>query len=183
VLAGLGDVVELHPGCGDPDVLAAQRGQSERAVVLSVGLTADPEQAEVEQPEGCGHHAPAAHPALGQVRRHPAPGLGQPGGDLQHAIVLAGVAVGTPLLVVSVLSATRLVRTDRLQVAVGPGADPDVGVGGRNGEPLAPLDDLAVADPVPLGVVEDPAPPGPTPGEAGHGRAGATQPHPARGAG
>ena len=55
---------------------------------LRVRLPADPEEAEIEQPEGGGEGALEGHPLELEMERHPLPGPGQPTGDLQHPIVL-----------------------------------------------------------------------------------------------
>src|SRR5262249_6267983 len=56
--------------------------------------------------------------------------------EREHPAVLDLVAHLSPALVIAILSAAARIAADRLQVAVGIGADPHVGPRRRDGEPL-----------------------------------------------
>ena len=73
---------------------------------------------------------------------------GQPGRHLQHAIVLLLVAQLPPGRVVQVLAAPRVVRADRLDVPVGPAADPHVVPGGRDHQVADAAEHLGIGDAV-----------------------------------
>src|SRR6185312_1901022 len=78
---------------------------------------------------------------------------GLPEGD--HPRVLGAVALVAPARVITVLLAPAGVASGRLQVAVGVGADPDVGPGGRDGQLADALLGGVVVDPPPVGVLVD----------------------------
>jgi hypothetical protein len=104
VLAALRGVLEHDDVTIDADVLAAHRGEAERAVVLGVLLAADPEEAEVEQPERAGQHAVAGQAVLGEVLVDLLTRAGQPVGHGENPLVLLGITLLAPRVVVAVLA-------------------------------------------------------------------------------
>src|SRR6185312_11455083 len=78
---------------------------------------------------------------------------GLPEGD--HPRVLGAVALVAPARVITVLLAPARVPPGRLQVAVGVGADPDVGPGGRDGQLADALLGGVVVDAPPVRVLVD----------------------------
>ena len=127
LLATLGRVVEDDGARPDRDVVAADSRQSVRAVLVRVGLPADPEEAEVEHPESRCEHAFAWVAGQRQMLLDHAAGVGKAPGKLQDAVVLGPVPLLPPRVVVAVLPASGRVGPDGLDVAVRQRADPDVG--------------------------------------------------------
>ena len=132
-------------------VPALEGGEAERAVGVGVGVAADPEVAQVEQAGGGRRGARERHPLTLQVLDHPLAGPGQAGTGHLDPVELHLVALGAPVGVVEVLAAAGVVGAERLDVAVGVGADPHVAPGRRDGEGADPLD-LLRREPVAVGV-------------------------------
>ena len=131
-------------------MLAAQRGQAERAVLVVVAggvlLAAGPEHAEVEHPHAGGQHPVPGQARLGQPVDHGGPHVGQAAAQVQHPVVLHPVPGRPPVVVVAVLAAPGGVHADRLDVPVRVGADPDVLPGRRDDQRLDPGDLRRVGD-------------------------------------
>src|SRR5439155_26136273 len=142
---------------------------------LRILPAADPEEAGVEQPDGAGQHPLAGQAAAGEGLVQPAADVRQAPGQAEHAVELLPVAAGPPLLVVEVLPAAGRIGADRLDVAVRPGADPDIPPGGRDdqgGDPLA----VRRCDGAALGVAVGKAPAAAVRPDAGAVRVAAPQP-------
>jgi hypothetical protein len=157
-------------------VLLAHRGQAVGLVAHRVVLRADAEEAAVQQPDGAGQHPLARQPVRrGEVGGDPLAQRRQRPGEGDHLVELLLVAAPAPVVVVAVLLAARLVRADRLQVAVGVRADPDVVPRGRDHELGDALEHLGLVDAAAVLVdVEEAAPVAP-PADAGAGAVGAAQ--------
>ncbi|MNT69399.1 hypothetical protein D3C72_2077150 [compost metagenome] len=65
---------------------------------------------------------------------------------------LAFVALLAPFRVVAVLPPPACVEPRGLQMAVGQGADPHIGIGGRNGQAVDACDFVRVFDPLAVGL-------------------------------
>ena len=145
-----GLAVDLH-------VAPLQRGQAVGLVLARVLVVADADQGLVEQAHHGGKQLAAAEvvgaqvalDALAQRRQHLA--------ELEHAAELGAVARLAVRRVVAVLLAAARVARRRLDVAVGVGADPDVGPRRRDGERVETLADLARDDALAVGQVVGPA--------------------------
>ena len=116
-----------------------ERGQTEAAVLVGVDVVADPEVAEVEQPDRDGAAALAAHPLRPEVGRDPLPGPGERLAEVDDADELGVVARPSPGRVVEVLPPPGVVRAHRLEVAARVRADPHVLPRGRDHQVLAAL--------------------------------------------
>jgi hypothetical protein len=131
-LAALARIVEHQRVADHGDLVPAHGGQAVGLVLLGVGLRADPEEAPVEQPHRAGQHPLAGQLLALEVGGHPLAQVRQGPGEVQHAVELLLVPSHPPDRVVQVLAAPRLVGPDRLEVAVGQGADPHVAPGRRD---------------------------------------------------
>src|SRR3546814_11911154 len=89
---------------------------------------------------------------------------GEGGAEFGAQFVFLGLARLAEIGVIAILFAALLVPADRLDVAVGPGAEPGVGISGRQGDRVQPVDLGAIraARPVrlPIGPPLEPPPPG-----------------------
>ena len=103
-------------------------------------LAADAEEAEVEQAERRAERPLPGHAGELEVLADDLAGLGQAGGDGEHAVVLGLVPLLAPDRVVQVLAAAGVVGADGLDVPVGRRADPHVLPRRRDHEGLAPGD-------------------------------------------
>ena len=140
--ARLADEAEHEVLPSPADVPPLQGGQAERAVGVGIGVTADAEVAEVEQPGGGRGGTRERHPFGSQVADDPLTCLGQPGAGALDPVELQLVSLGPPHRVVEVLATARGIRADRLDVAVGPRTDPDVLPRRRDGQTSDALDVL-----------------------------------------
>jgi hypothetical protein len=123
--AALRRVGEQHRAALERDVLAAQGGQAERAVLVVVAgrvlLAARSEHAEVQHPHPAREHPVAAEARLAEPRDDLGADIHQPTAQREHPVVLLAVAGGAPLVVVAVLPPPGGVRADRLDVPFGSG--------------------------------------------------------------
>ncbi len=103
LVAALGRVVEHDLAAGEADVLPAQRGQPEGAVVLRVALPADPEEAQVEQAERGREDPLPGQAAAVELGGDDLAGVGQRGGEVEDVVVLGLVPLLPPARVVEVL--------------------------------------------------------------------------------
>ena len=155
-------------------MLLEDRGQPIAVVRLRVRLAADPEEPEVEQPEGGGQRALVRHPLEPQMLGDAAAGHWQPCGDREHAVVLGTVTLQPPLLVIDVLPPAGVIGAYCLQMPVGHRADPDLLPSRRDDQQPTALGILGW-QPLPVLVQEDEASAGPTPRPAGLAREDRTQ--------
>jgi hypothetical protein len=125
-------------------VLAEHRGEPVAAVVPRVGVGADAEEADVQQPHTAGQHPVPVEPAGAQLLGHDLAYRGQPLGDGQDVLVLGPLLRLAEFRVVEVLAAARRVGAHRLQMSRRPRADPHVLPRGRDRQRLDALDDLTV---------------------------------------
>jgi hypothetical protein len=142
----LGRVLEHQLILPDADMITADRRQPERAVLSGVLLAAGPEEAQVDQAQRGGQDPLAAQPAAAELF---ADRLAQPRqcrAELQHPVVLALILFLAPVVVVAVLAAARRVGADRLDVAAGVRADPDLLPGRRDDQGLNPDQRRLVGD-------------------------------------
>ena len=133
-------------------VARSQRGEAVRAVGGGVFLVAHAQVGGVEQSHQrreyqCAFQGLAAA-VRRQVARHPAADPGQRPAKRQHVFELALVALRAPQRVVAVLATPACIQPRGLQVAVGQGADPHVGIRGRNGQALDACDLVLVLEPL-----------------------------------
>ena len=125
-LALLGDVVKHHAVTRHRDVSLLQRGGAVMMVQLGIFFAADPEQAEVDQPDGAGRDAVTIQTNSRQVLHSGRPQRRQNAGEPQHVKELLGVALFAPLLVVAVLGPAPAVHAGGLDVPQRVRRDPDV---------------------------------------------------------
>src|SRR3546814_19445384 len=71
---------------------------------------------------------------------------GEGGAEFGAQFVFLGLARLAEIGVIAILFAALLVPADRLDVAVGPGAEPGVGISGRQGARVPPVDLGAIRD-------------------------------------
>jgi hypothetical protein len=143
VLAG---EAHLELLAGLPDVAAEQGGRSEALVLPGVLLIANAQIFGVEQPDDRGEHGLAVERALVEVLLHGAAQPGQSLAELQQAGEFGRLGVRPEIRVVAVLLAAAGVDPGRLQMAVGIGAEPVVGIGRWKTDRIQPVDRLAVGD-------------------------------------
>src|SRR3546814_12092207 len=65
---------------------------------------------------------------------------GEGGAEFGAQFVFLGLARLAEIGVIAILFAALLVPADRLDVAVGPGAEPGAGISGRPGDPVQPAE-------------------------------------------
>jgi hypothetical protein len=146
------DVV-LHPGLAHEGedtgavapahVPSLERGEAVAPVLLGVAVRAEPEAAQVDQPDGRGERAVAVDAGgAGEVEvgAEPAADVGEPGGHLDHPVELRLVPLRPPHRVVQVLPPAGVVGAHGLQVRVRVRRDPDVAPRGRDDQRLDALD-------------------------------------------
>jgi len=127
-------------------VAVAQGRQAERAVFLAILLVSDSNSGLLQQPDDRRQHLLARHARALEISIASLSDLWQDLGEGEHAVVLDRVAHFAPASVVAVLLPAAGVTAGRLQMTAGVGADPDVGPGRRDRQPLDPADDLLVTD-------------------------------------
>ncbi len=111
----------------------------------------------LEQGHQRGQHLVARQAGLAHVGRHALAEVGQQLAELHHSLVFGLFARFRPFGVVAVLLAPLGIAAGRLDVPVLLGADPDVGVGGRDADLLDPLLVPIILDRPALGVDEPPS--------------------------
>ena len=111
-------------------------------VQLGVPLSADAEQAEVDQPDHAGEDPVPFQAPAPQVLHGPVPQCGQRAGEPEHVRELLIVPLRTPHRVLEVLQAAFAVRARGLDVAQRIRGDPDVLPGRRDPERADPLQRL-----------------------------------------
>lgn len=176
---GLDDLPAVLAGVREQDgaaltggVLAEQGGQAVAAVQLGVLVAAYAEEAEVEEAHGGGEDPLAGQAAIAEVPLDRLAYGGQGLGDAEDVAVLGPLLLGAEPRVVQVLAAAGGVGADRLEVAVGSGADPHVAPSGRNDERADTGQFGGVAQRLPLGVqVTEAAPVSPAGAAGGDGPA------------
>ena len=139
-----------------------------------VGIVADPEVADIEQPHRGRGRPLEGHPVQSQVGVDPLAGLRQGAGRDGDPVELRAVAPKAPIGVVEVLAASGGVGAGGLQVAVGDRADPHIGPGWRDHQCLDALDLLGVQR-VPMGVGIAETLVAPPPSVTGHSGADCSQ--------
>ena len=95
-------------------------------VQLGIPFAAEPEQAEINQPDGAGRDAVTIQITSRQVRHGSRPQRWQNAGEPQHVNELLGVALFAPLLVVAVLGPAPTVHAGGLDMPQRVRRDPDV---------------------------------------------------------
>ncbi len=118
----------------DLDVLVAQRGQAVAAVFLGVLLIPDADVRLLHEADDGGEHLFARKAGEAQVLLHALANQGQRLRELDHALILGFVADLAPPGMVAALLAAPGIAAGGLEMAVGDGADPDAGPGGRDDE-------------------------------------------------
>ena len=86
-------------------------------IELGVLLPADPEQAEIDQPDRGRGHALAVEVVAAEIGHYGRPQPGQRAGEPQHVPELLGVALLAPHLVIAVLGPAPAVDARSLDVA------------------------------------------------------------------
>ena len=156
----------------DPSIRACRsshRRQAERSVDACVLLVADTDQAQLEQSHDRREHLVSRQALRGQVLPAAPPDPGQRSRERDHPLEVLGTAPLAPLRVIAVLLPTACVATRRLEMAVRPRADPDIGPGGWDGESRDPRAGVRIPDRGALSVEVGPAATGPAPSPTGPG--------------
>ena len=146
LLATLAAKGESDLGADDVDVPVAQRGQPVGPVLLAVLIIPDADSRIFQQADDAREHLLPRQSGSFEVAVRLFADLRQRLGKGEHAVVLDRVADLAPMRVVAILLAAPRVASGRLQVATRVGTDPDIAPGGRDGEPLDPVDRLRVSD-------------------------------------
>ena len=115
-LALLGDVVEQDALAGHPHVPLFQRRGAVVMIQFGVPLSADAEEAEVDEPDRARGHAVLVEPAAFEVVHGGRPERGQGAGEPQHVRELLRVPLLAPGLVIAVLGAAPGVDAGGLDV-------------------------------------------------------------------
>jgi hypothetical protein len=145
-LAALAPKVKPQPGPRDVDVAVAQRRQAVVLVGADVFAVPHADQRALEQPHHRGDHLLAGEARARQVGLHPRAQSGQHAAEDEHPVVLRLVALGAPRRVVPVLAPPARVAANRLDVAVGVGADPHLPPGGRDRQAANAREGRVIAD-------------------------------------
>lgn len=161
---------ELLPAHGDMAV--AHGGKSEGMVRSGVFIAADPDEGGLQQPGDGGEHFFPRQALARQIALHASANLRQGVAEGDHITVLCGVALGAPVLMVSILLPPSRVPASGLQVAICAGTDPDILPGGGDDQPLQTDQRIPIANLAPLCVVKFEILPGFLPANAGSSVAG-----------
>ena len=140
-LKGKGDV-----GAFDFDVLGAHGGEAVGLVFAGVLDVADADEGSFHEADDGGEDLFAGEAGEGEIVVDLLADAGEGLAEEGHALVLGFVAGFAPAWVVAALLASAGVAAGGLEVAVGVGADPDVGPGGRDDEALNAAEDFGIAD-------------------------------------
>jgi hypothetical protein len=168
-LAGLALVLELQRRALHLAVALAQRGGAEALVRFGIGFVADADVAAVEQADDRGDRAFAGQRAFAEVGLNRLADLGERMAEVRATLVLGGFLCFAETEVIAILFPALLVPADRLDMAVGLGAEPRVAVGGGQADRVQPVDLVAVGDAFALGIPIAPAVPHLLAGDAGLG--------------
>src|SRR5690606_6845188 len=166
LLTALPHEAEAHLRAVHLDVVGAQGGEPEGAVVAAVGVVADPDERPVEQADRQRDDLLDRQPGPAEVRVDPGAQVGQRATEVAEAVELRLVTHLAPARVVAVLLAAPVVAPGCLEVAVAVPTDPHVGPRGWDRE-RADLLDAAPARSGPVGKGVREAPPAPAPSDAG----------------
>jgi hypothetical protein len=158
---------DLQGGGACVHMPVAQRGQPERAVFGGVFLVAHAHRGAVQQPhDGRDHRLQRQRPAP-QVARHRAADARQGAAELAQAVELLLPLLRLPVGVVAVLLAAPRIAAGGLQMTAWIGADPHLGVGGRDRQAPDAVELCGVADRAARGAQIHEAFAAPHPGPAG----------------
>ena len=149
-LAALAAELEAEVGAGDLDVAVLESGESEGAVGLGVLVVAHPDAGALEQPDHRGKNLFAGKSREAEVALQPRPDLRQRLAEAQHSAELGLVPDLPPLGMIAVLLPPSRVPSGGLDVSVGAGADPHVGVCRRNRQRANPGQLLGVTNRLPV---------------------------------
>ena len=111
----------------------AQRGEAKPTPLVGVFLAADPEETNIEKPDGAGKHAIAAKSPRGEVVYDRATQAGQRITEFEHPVELLPIAMAAPGVVVAVLLAPSGVNAGGLEMAPRVRTDPHVAPSRGNG--------------------------------------------------
>src|SRR5947207_10674267 len=145
-LAAFAPKAEMHVRADHFGMSVSQGRQSERTVLLSILLVADPDSGLLSAADDRRKHLLSRHTGPFQVAVRLLADLRQGRSKGQHPVVLDGIANLAPARMISVLLASPGVAPGRLQRAARAGADPDVRPGRRAGQALDPPDRVRVTD-------------------------------------
>lgn len=130
--AALAAEMKTNGIAADLDMAIAQSGQPVGTVLLGVARVADADQGVIEQLDHRGQHLLPAVYRQRKMLLQRGPQRRQCLAECQQAGVLVGIPHLAPARVITVLLAPPRIAAGGLQMAVGIGADPHVGVGGRD---------------------------------------------------
>ena len=147
-LAGLADIFQAQLAAADLGVAVAQRRRAEAAVGLGIAVIADADPAEIEQPHDRGDHRILGEPAAGKIRLHLGAQRGEHTAEIGGPLIFLGLGSGAEVEVVAILLPALVVIADRLDMAVGQGAEPGIAIGRRQRDAVQPVDLVAIGDAV-----------------------------------
>ena len=150
---------ELHPQLAAllDEVAVAQGGGAEALVRARILFVADADMLGIEQADDRGEDGVAAEFALLEVGFDPLAQFGESGAEVDHRVEFRLVAAGAEIVMIAILLAAAGVDPGGLQMAVGIGAVPGVGIGRGKGDLIEPVNLLAVGDALAVGGVIGPA--------------------------
>ena len=131
------------------DVRLEERRHAIGARLLRVALGADAEPREVHQADGDRADPERIERVEHHVLAHRLPDVRELFGKADQAPELRGLLLGPEVGVVDVLPPPRAVEPGRLELRARARRDPDVTPGGRDREPVEPLDHGGIGDPLP----------------------------------
>src|SRR5688572_25659698 len=135
----------------------AQCRGAEALIRLRIAGIADPDAAEIEQADdGCDHCVlteRTARKIIGDAGAY----AGQGCTEIEAAVIFLGLLPRAEIGVVAILLPTLFIIADRLDMTLGRGAEPGVTIGGRQCDPVQPVDLVAVLDAISLGIKIGPA--------------------------
>src|SRR5258708_34312196 len=124
--------VEFDAAAPDPGMAIAQGGQPEALVLTSIFGIPDTRERDLEQADEGGEDALTRQASKREIRLDAGADARQDAGEEQHAPVLRLVAHAAPARMIAVLLAAPRIAPDRLNMAVGIRADPNIGPGRRH---------------------------------------------------
>ena len=165
--AVLGAKIELDARLQFLDVPVLERGRAEAFVRFGISGVADAQMGGVEQPHDGGEHGLALQLAAPQMALDLFADFRERLAEGDDGIELGDLGEVAIIVVVAILLAPALVDARCLNMPACVLAEPDVFIGGRNGERIEPLNDVVIVELVALLVMITPASAAAHPGVTG----------------
>ncbi len=148
----LGWIVEGHQAIVDSDVFLSETCHTEGLVFQGVILVPYTEISDIEQADDGRKHALSTEIPFSQITPYSRPKVGQSRPEAFYSGELLSISILPPLVVVAVLASPGRVDANGLNVAVRPGADPNVRPGRREHKLADALEGLLIRDTSAIGV-------------------------------